>query len=82
MAISLNDLTMGELDQIEQLTGQSLGDMGDPHTPKAKLMTALAWAAKRREDPSFTFNQAEAMTLAEIQALTGDSAEDDDPKAL
>jgi hypothetical protein len=65
------DLTMGELAQLEEITGMPLGLMGSADKPQAKFMTGLAWLSKRREVPSFTFNEAETLTLAEVQAIIG-----------
>lgn len=79
MSFSINDLSMGEIAQIEELTGQSISQLGDDSQPKAKFMTALAWMSKRREDPSFTFGQAEALNLAEVSEIIS-GQKDADPK--
>ena len=74
MSVAIEDLTMGEIDQLETLTGLSMAEIGDPKTPKAKFLTAYAYLVKHREDTTFTYNQAEAMTLAEVNSITGGDA--------
>lgn len=71
MALNLEALTMGEINQIEELTGTGIDGLAEPGAPKAKFLTALAYIAKRREDPKFTYSEAEALTLAEVNELTG-----------
>ncbi|MGK0715147.1 hypothetical protein ACR5KS_03630 [Leucobacter sp. W1153] len=68
---SLEELTLGEISQLEELSGLSLSEIADDHAPKGKFMTALAYLAKRREDPSFTYSQAEMLKLSEVQDILG-----------
>lgn len=68
---SLENLTLGEVSQLEELSGLSLTEIADEHSPKGKFMTALAYLAKRRQDPSFTYSQAETLTLAEVSDVLG-----------
>ncbi|WP_091498427.1 hypothetical protein [Microbacterium sp. cf332] len=67
---------MGEIDQIEDITGQGIDALTEPGARKAKFLIALAYIAKRREDPTFTRSQAEALTLAEVNAITGGDEEE------
>lgn len=73
-AFSVDHLTLGEISQLEELSGQSLSEFSDDSTPKAKFLTALAYLAKRREDPKYTFSQAETLTLNDLDAILKDSA--------
>lgn len=68
---SLDNLTLGEVSQLEELSGLSLSEIADEHAPKGKFMTALAYLAKRRQDPSYTYSQAETLTLAEVSDVIG-----------
>lgn len=77
----LENLTLGEIAQLEELSGLSLTEINDAKAPKAKFMTALAFLAKRRQDPAFTFSQAELLTLAEMQEIVGDDASGEDVAA-
>lgn len=69
---SIERLTLGEIAQLEELTGQSLSAMSDDSAPKGKFLAGLAWLAKRRQDPTFTYEQAQAMSMEEFSALLGD----------
>ena len=61
--IDINDLTIAEIVEIEALTGQPLDALGQPDKPKGLMLQALAFISKRRDDPSFTFEQAGALKI-------------------
>ena len=56
--IDINDLTIGEVVLIEEMTGLPLDALGQPDVPKGKMMQALAFISKKRDDPDFTWEQA------------------------
>jgi hypothetical protein len=64
-----NTLTLGEVTIIEELSGLTLQSLGDPNAPKGKIMAALAYVVKKREDPKYTFAMAEQLTSEEANAL-------------
>ncbi len=59
----INDLTIAEIVEIEELTGMPFDSMGDSSKPKGKMLQALAFITKRRGDPSFTFEDAGALKI-------------------
>ncbi|MBE80970.1 MAG: hypothetical protein CME21_00235 [Gemmatimonadetes bacterium] len=59
----INDLTIAEIVEIEELTGMPFDAMGDSSKPKGKMLQALAFITKRRADPSFTYEQAGALKI-------------------
>lgn len=69
--MDIKNLTMGEVAKIEELSGLPLAAIAEDDKPKGKLMAALAYVVKRREDPKFTLEMANNMTMAEITALIG-----------
>lgn len=75
-------LTLGEIATVESLSGQPIDAIGDAEAPKGKYLAALAFVAKKRHNPDFTFDNAldlgmdEAMSI--VNEVMGD--EDDDPK--
>lgn len=70
--IDLSALTLGEVALIEDLSGRSISDIGNEDAPKGKALAAIALIAKRRNgDPTFTWNQAQALTLPEVNDLLG-----------
>lgn len=85
-----NSLTMREIDELERLSGQGLSALNDDDKPKGKVLAAIAYTFRLREDKTYTWNQAQDLTLKEITAITAalgdlsvtDSAEDDAPEAL
>ena len=60
---NLNDLPIGEIVTIEELTGLPFDAMTDPDKPKGKLLQAIAYISKRRDNPEFTFEMAGDLKL-------------------
>jgi hypothetical protein len=74
--MNVEDLTLGEVEEVENYAGLPLASLADDNAPKGKLMVALAWIMKRKQEPSFTLHQAKQMTSKELNDLLGA----DDPK--
>lgn len=55
---AIQDFTLDEIDEIEQIAGQPFDSLTNPDIPKARLMKALAFVATRRTDPDFTIEDA------------------------
>lgn len=71
--MNVNDLTMREMRDLQK----ALGLPGDRLQEDAfGLAAGMAWLIKRREDESFTFDQALDLTQAEVNSMLGD----EDPK--
>jgi hypothetical protein len=51
-------LTIGEVEEVEELAGQSIDTFARPGSPKAKFMRAMGMMMRRRTDPSFTWEQS------------------------
>ena len=75
--MNVEDLTLGEVEEIEGYAGVPLASLADNTTPSGKLMVAVAWVLKRKENPSFTLQQAKMLTSKELNDLLGA----EDPKA-
>lgn len=56
--IDINELTISQIVEIEERTGQPFDSLGDPTAPKGKLLQALAMISKRKENPEFTWEMA------------------------
>ena len=70
-------LTVGDIAIVEDLSGQGMAALGDESAPKGKLMAALAYVIKRKQDKGFTFADALDMTMTEVQEVLGlDEVED------
>ena len=84
--IDVKSLTLGEIDRIETLSNLSIDSLGEDGTPKGKMMAAMVFVIKRREElrnglpPRFAFADAQEMTTAEAYKVlgmeTGDEAEE------
>ena len=64
-------LTMSELNMIETKSGMGIGTMADESAPKAALLTAMAWIVKRREVPTFTYEDAGELKQSEVNTILG-----------
>ncbi len=58
LEINLDYITGFEIIEIEKLAGVPFDKIGDPDTPKGRLLVAMATVQMRREDPDYTFEQA------------------------
>lgn len=70
-----NSLTGREVTMVEELSGVSITKLSDEEAPKGKFLSALYFVAKRREDSTFTFNQAWDTRLDVQNAYLGFSGE-------
>jgi hypothetical protein len=61
--IDINDLTIAEVVEIEDLTGMPLDALGQADKPKGRMLQALAFISKRRDNPDFTFEDAGALKI-------------------
>lgn len=57
LSIDLDHLTVGEIEEIEELTGQGLDAFGAPG-PKGKMLRAIAFVTRKRSNPDFTWEEA------------------------
>jgi hypothetical protein len=76
--MDFEDITLGEIEEIEDYAGlpiQMVGDMNKVGTHKLRI--ALAWIVKRRENQSFTIEDAKKLTASELFALMGDGGDEE-----
>ncbi len=71
LTIDLDDLTLGDMADLEDVSGLSLSGL-NLKKPPLKLMPALVWIQLRRADPSYTYEQARAIKLTDLE-VAGDS---------
>ena len=77
--MNINDLTLGEVEEVENYAGLPLAALAEPEAKKGKLLVALAWVLKRKQDPSFTLEHAKRLSMGDINSLLAE--DEDDPKA-
>ena len=63
-SIDINDLTIAEVVEIEERTGLPLDALGQSDKPKGKMLQALAYISKRRDNPDFTWEMAGALKIS------------------
>ena len=76
--IDINDLTIAEIVEIEELTGLPFDAMGDATKPKGKMLQALAFISKRRDNPAFTWEDAGALKI-DLANTEADPTDGDEP---
>lgn len=76
--MDLQDLTMGEVEEIEDIAGDSIGNaLASTGPGRTKALIGIAWVVRRKDDPAFTLDKARALTMREINTLLEDMS---DPK--
>jgi hypothetical protein len=61
LSVDLDHLTVGEIEEIEERTGQPIDDiqeLGTSRAKKGKLLRALAYVMRKRSDPGFTWEDS------------------------
>jgi|TARA_R110000824_G_scaffold159009_1_gene333176 hypothetical protein len=61
---NINDLTISEIVTVEDLTGLPFDALTDPDKPKGRMLQALAFISKRRENPDYTFEMAGELSIS------------------
>lgn len=73
-------LVLGEIAKVEELSGLPASQWGED-APRGKFLAALVFVYKRREDKTFTWNDALGLDFEEASAYLesqGFNAEDDE----
>ena len=74
--VDVSDLTIAEVVEIEDRTGLPLDALGQADKPKGRMLQALAFIVKRRENPDYTWEEAGALkintTSAKVPPVDGD----------
>lgn len=67
--MDFEDITLGEIAEIEDYAGLPFSDIGEEKVGVIKLRIGLAWVLKRRTNPEFTVKDAEKLTTNDMAAL-------------
>jgi hypothetical protein len=70
--MNFEDITLGEIAEIEDYAQLPFADIGEERIGVIKLRIGLAWIIKRRENPDFKIADAEKLTPADFALLFGD----------
>lgn len=71
--LDLNRLTVGDVEDIEDICGKPLDELDFRH-PNGKLIKAIVYIIARRGDPSFTLDDARKIELSEIRLKEPETA--------
>lgn len=66
LTINLDDLTLGDLADLEDVSGVSLTGI-NLKNPPLKVIPALVWIQQRRTEPGFTYEMARAIKLTDLE---------------
>ncbi|MFF4430499.1 hypothetical protein ACN20G_14510 [Streptomyces sp. BI20] len=64
LSIDIDSLSIDEIDIIEDIIDGPLDQLAKPGARKAKLLRAMAVVIKRREDPTFTAEDAGKLRIS------------------
>ena len=62
-------LTLGEVEIIENLIGESIDQAFATGKPKGKALKSFIWVVMKRDNPKFTIEEASKFTLTQALAL-------------
>ena len=76
---NIDDMTLDDIETIEQLTGTSIETIVGDKQPRGKVLKVLIWVMRKKTDPNFTMEQAGKIPFNEAIAMFGDG-EDQEKK--
>lgn len=71
IAFDWDSLTVGEVIELEEIAGVSVDDIQKAGQPKGKVVLAMLFIVKRRDDPTFTLEQARALPVSAMSEIVG-----------
>lgn len=84
--VDLGELTLGDIEDVEEAAGMSFSaivdELGGERLPPARVLTALVWVSRRREDPDYSLETARSLRLSDVRVGGGDGAPEPDPPPL
>jgi hypothetical protein len=75
LSLNLESLTIDEIDAIEEIIDAPLDSLSKPGVRKAKLLKAMAYVIKKRDNPDFTIEDAGRLRLILKPATPADPTE-------
>lgn len=63
LEFDLGDLTIGEIEEIEELLDRPFTGLMEDGKPMGKTLRAIGYIARKRTDPTFTFEDAKKLKL-------------------
>ena len=73
-------LKLGELEEFEEMTGQTIDEaFYSGQATRAKSLVALVYLFGRKQDPSFTLDDARELDMEELQAAMDRARDNGNP---
>lgn len=72
--MKFDELTLGEIEEIELLAGAPIDALFADHEPKGRTLRVLAFIIKRRENKNYKFEDTASLTQNEALALLAGDA--------
>lgn len=70
----LDGLTLGDIEDVEELSGVGFGSFRDGSGVPAKAIRALAFVVRRKKERDLTFEACRDMTVNELSELLSEQA--------
>ena len=67
--IDLDKLTLNEIEEIEDLTDTPFDELFTAKGKKGRMLKAIGYVVKKREDPDFTYEQAGELPMDFLENL-------------
>lgn len=71
LTVDLDDLTLGDLDEFEDISGQTFDQAQEGRFRSIKALIALVYLTKRKADPAFTLDDARNAKVTSLRLNTG-----------
>jgi len=68
LKLDFDDLTLDEVELIEELTGREIGEAYAAGKPKGKALKVFLWIMQRRINPNYSIEDAGKLTIGETLA--------------
>jgi hypothetical protein len=75
--MNYDELTLDEIEEMEMLLGTPIDESFGKGIPKGRPLKVLYYMMMKKQDPTFTFEQAGKVTQADVLKLM---PQDSDPK--
>jgi len=70
--MNIEDITLAEMAEIEKIADAPISWLSEDDKPKGKLLHALNFVMKKRENPSITMEEAGKTPIAEVMKQLGE----------
>ena len=72
--LDVNDLTLGEVEELEAVTGMTIEDFGPGMKFTAKIALAFVYLTEKRKNPDYTLDDARKVKVSELESRPTEGA--------